>query len=342
MEHLTCLFVGATAKGPDVPVMVHDLIQFRRFFGEGVADHTGPPGALARGLWGFFRAGGARALVVSTGPDPEPGLPEVAEAVGEAVQGGPVPALVVIPGLPREPGSVPRWCAMEVPWPDPSPMVFLDAAKDVAKDRAGMVALAREVAEAGLGRYRLVTPRAVGNAPVAGRSMAGLVSPGALAAGLVSAGGVSRIAGSGITVPRAFTEREVGILEREGVVVLLPTGRGGLTAAGLPRWPHGPKPGETWLTPEQSPFGDLITHLTEDLAHHAHQPWDPGLFRRIERDAMASLARFFGRSARGYRVICDEELNPPRVRAEGKVVVQVILAPPLPVVREVVLRLTLT
>ena len=83
----------------------------------------------------------------------------------------------------------------------------------------------------------------------------------------------------------------------------------------------------------------LIDQLTEELAHHLYSIMEPGIHQRIERDARAALHRLVGRWR--FHVRCDEELNPPELRARGEVVLEVVLAPRTPRARQVVFRLTL-
>ena len=49
-DRLETLLVGATARGAGSPVRIDGLVPFRRRFGEGVADATGPPGLLLRAV----------------------------------------------------------------------------------------------------------------------------------------------------------------------------------------------------------------------------------------------------------------------------------------------------
>jgi len=343
---LETLFVGRTARPLSAPVRVDGLIAFRRFCGEGVDDASGPPGSLLRAVWGYFRSGGARAIVAALAPEEaKPSTPPsraaLAAALAAGLGSGP-PPLVVLPGIANDPDELLSLTTLPGPWPDPSPLVLLDAPRLLARDPAGLAGLSRDLLAAGGGRFRLVAPPALGAAPVQGPSRPGPVSPAALAAGLVMAGGTARIAGAGLSFVSPPADGEVEELRAAGVILLRPLGGGWLGGLGLPRLP-GTTPTARAQRREvaRSPFGDLVTHLTDALAHHAGTSWDTGLCHRVERDTLSALARFFGRETRGYRARCDEELNPPEERGQGRVVVEVILAPPLPVVQEVVLRLTL-
>ena len=341
--HLLTLFGGPTASGSKAPALLDDFIAFRRRFGEGVADASGPPGALARAVWGYFRCGGERALVVSTGQEPlTAGSPDTVAAVASALSAGLVrlvTPLVVLTGLATTADELMALAEAPVVWPDPSPLVLLDAWRALARDADELVATSRRLLQAAGGRFRLVTPAAVGGTPVQGPARPGAVSAAALAAGLVAQGGVARVAGSGLSLPALYGDDELRQLVEAGVMVLR-SRRNHLQGFGLPRLP-GPADGSGGALPtDASPFGPLLEHLREALAHHAHSLHGPGLYRQVERDATSALARFFGRGQRGFRARCDAELNPPERRDEGVLVVEVVLGPPLPLVREVVLRVS--
>ena len=346
-EHLLTLFVGVTASGSPEPVLLDGFIAFRRRFGEGVVDVGGPPGALARAVWAYFRCGGRRALVASTGTRPlaiEDGA-SAGAAVAAALRRGlqrAVPPVVVLPGLASSADGLLELATLEIDWPDPSPLVLVDVPAAESRDPSALAALSCRLLAAAGGRLRLVTPRALGTAPVRGPTRPGPVSPAALAAGLVAAGGAARVAGSGLTVPDRYGEGELARLLGSGVMVLRPVA-GSLRGLGLPRRAGDSSAGSgaPRLSADQSPFGTLVEHLQDALAHHAHSAQGPGLYRSVERDATSALARFFRRGQRGFRVRCDDELNPAEVRDSGSLVVEVTLAPPLPVVRAVTLRLSL-
>ncbi len=347
-SELWTLFVGASAAPRRGPLRVANLIESRRLLGEGLDDGTGPPGALLRALWAYFRCGGRRALVVPLGPEarcsPLGGVDLAALGAGIAAGlEGETPPLVVLPGYSEE-AEAARACAeLELAWPDPSPLVLLDLPRTLARDPAAAAALAAAVRRRSGGRVRLVGPRLTGAAPVQGPSRPGPVSPAAVAAGLVANGGLARIAGAGLALGPQWSEAETRQLREAGLVVLAAAGPGALHGLGLPRWRPvaDQEPAEQRLDLDESPFGPLVRYLEGELSHHVGQPLLPSLLPRVERDARAALARYFGRERGGYRVRCDAELNPPDERGDGAVVLEVVLAPPLPVVRELVLRLSL-
>jgi hypothetical protein len=217
--------------------------------------------------------------------------------------------------------------------------LLLDVPRLDASDARRLATLSDRVLQVGRGRCRLVTPSAIASAPVMGRSQSGWVSGAALAAGLVTTGGMARIAGSGIGVPEPFSEGEIQRLLAAGVVVIRPTARTTfLQGLGLPaRQDRSPDPPATGDPLERA----LTAYLTEALAHHTHVPWDSGLYGRVRRDAVAAVHSFFGKQSRSFHVRCDDELNPPASRDEGLVILEVVLAPPPPTVRQVVVRVTL-